>query len=1061
MRLNSLQMKNFKKYKGQVKIEFQDGLTGIVGKNGSGKSTIVEAVAWALYGSKASSIKRDFLKNSHASEKEELEVRLSLNLDDKEVLIQRSMRGKSLSSDAKLFIDKRMVSSGVKEVEFHLEEILNIGFQDFMKTFYARQKDLDNLLKEGGSKKKEYLLTLLGLDEIRDRALDRIRADVRKLEGEVGRMEGALTEIGDVKGEITDLKGRFYQVKVELAKAEATEANSVSDLEKRRQDLEEMAGRKRAHERLVEGIGKLESSQEEKKAAIEEGERRLDLIDQGRWQLFELEPKLARSKEVKVLLEDAEPKRAEHESLLQKSTRIEAEMEGKVQAFEDLKGRLEMLKTEGLELESIHPQEEEYQRLVIELKGLDKTRDVYVNMLSEAERECAKLEALESNISRTKTALEKLSKSRSRLEEIEPLKERYESLLEERSRLDRERELQKQFSDLAARLESIRMRKGRLIESRLELDAQVSGLGDLENEETELKLRDDELDLIESNLNEKLAQMRLREGLLKSKRNEAKGHLAGVKGLGEESNCPTCERPLGGQYRILVEKYRDAVSNADGDIKILKEEIQEMGDRLEKASITRSKLKRSFDELLKKKSQKGELLAEIRSLEVRISEQDQDAQKIEEEISTLGPVRYDPERHEDVESTLKDFEPLIQEHAELRIKLEDLPKKTERLAEEQLAQKTLSGRIENLRLRVDQLGYDEKSHAEKRKRFSILAPIHERFSSLESRLKDAPQLEVEIQNRERKLDQIRDEGEKLLEEKARLGFDPEEYERLQEERKTFRGVEETANKIKLSLAAEGEIRRHLDEAKRIASSLEAELEGVRDQLSHLDYNEEGYLKTERALEKAKSKVDEVRKSVSKLQVQAGVLEGEAERLQKEKWRKEELEKKVNDARKQLQVVETTRNLTNRFMDHILVRIRNEIAVNAGQILREVAGKYGRVSIDQGFNILVEDEGEFYPISRYSGGEVDMIAVSVRVAISEYLMRFGQNGPGCSFLILDEVFGSQDVEHRESMISMLRSLDDRFPQIFAISHIGEVQGQFDNAIQVIEEEDGSSRVEVEL
>jgi exonuclease SbcC len=54
-----------------------------------------------------------------------------------------------------------------------------------------------------------------------------------------------------------------------------------------------------------------------------------------------------------------------------------------------------------------------------------------------------------------------------------------------------------------------------------------------------------------------------------------------------------------------------------------------------------------------------------------------------------------------------------------------------------------------------------------------------------------------------------------------------------------------------------------------------------------------------------------------------------------------------------------------------------------------------------------------------------------------------------------------VEHRESMINMLRSLDDRFPQIFAISHIGEVQGQFDNSILVVEEDDGSSRIEVEL
>jgi exonuclease SbcC len=61
MRLNSLSMKNFKKYRGAVKVEFQDGLTGILGGNGSGKSTIVEAIAWALYGSRAWRVRREFI----------------------------------------------------------------------------------------------------------------------------------------------------------------------------------------------------------------------------------------------------------------------------------------------------------------------------------------------------------------------------------------------------------------------------------------------------------------------------------------------------------------------------------------------------------------------------------------------------------------------------------------------------------------------------------------------------------------------------------------------------------------------------------------------------------------------------------------------------------------------------------------------------------------------------------------------------------------------------------------------------------------------------------------
>lgn len=149
MHLNKLFMRNFKKFR-RAEVEFQDGLTGIVGGNGSGKSTIVEAIAWSLYGSRASSIKKDFIRNSLAGEGDPVEVKLSLSLGKRELEIYRSMKGKNMIPEASLLLDGQRIAAGTKEVDQRLEDILKISYQDFMKTFYARQKDLDNLLKEGG-----------------------------------------------------------------------------------------------------------------------------------------------------------------------------------------------------------------------------------------------------------------------------------------------------------------------------------------------------------------------------------------------------------------------------------------------------------------------------------------------------------------------------------------------------------------------------------------------------------------------------------------------------------------------------------------------------------------------------------------------------------------------------------------------------------------------------------------------------------------------------------------------------------------------------------------------
>ena len=52
MRLHQLRLQNFRQHADSV-VSFDTGLTGVIGTNGSGKTTILEAIAWALYGNSA------------------------------------------------------------------------------------------------------------------------------------------------------------------------------------------------------------------------------------------------------------------------------------------------------------------------------------------------------------------------------------------------------------------------------------------------------------------------------------------------------------------------------------------------------------------------------------------------------------------------------------------------------------------------------------------------------------------------------------------------------------------------------------------------------------------------------------------------------------------------------------------------------------------------------------------------------------------------------------------------------------------------------------------------
>jgi exonuclease SbcC len=443
---------------------------------------------------------------------------------------------------------------------------------------------------------------------------------------------------------------------------------------------------------------------------------------------------------------------------------------------------------------------------------------------------------------------------------------------------------------------------------------------------------------------------------------------------------------------------------------------------------------------------------------MQMHESQSEIKEISTKIEGLGTVSFDADKLTQVEAALKALMPLVLEYAGLSQRLEDLPGLEVEIAGRERELAVLKERQEQLTLQIQALGYVESDYLEARKRQVTLKPLHDRFLSLSERVAQISALKERMKRQEQEIERLDLALKALHISQIDLGYNPQEYEALSKEKKDLGAAEKEAQKIRLMTAGEIEARERLAAALTALEKLNLDLRECRQNLFALAYCQEEHEKAKAMLASAEEGLEMARKAVSERQVNLGVLLAARDRLIQEAQRKEELEKNAAQVGLRMEVVEVTRSLVNSFMDQVLIRVKNDIARSAGEILEEVSGKYSLLKIDDDFNIQVEDGGEWYPISRYSGGEIDMIAVSVRVAISEYLMRFGPDGESYSFLILDEVFGSQDQEHREKMIQMLRSLEERFPQIIAISHISDVQGQFDNTLLVVEDELGNSRVE---
>ncbi|HWQ18270.1 MAG TPA: SMC family ATPase, partial [Methanotrichaceae archaeon] len=865
--------------------------------------------------------------------------------------------------------------------------------------------------------------------------------------------------IGDIEKKIEETSLEIIKAKSQAQCAKEREAATAKAAEDKRHDLDAQSEKKRSHDLLSERIARLDASTSEKRGAALAEERRLKEIERSKSLLSELEPKLRRLEIIKACLEALEPKRKAYDELNRRLIRTRAELDGASRVLDEYRQRLQALERDKKDLGEIEHLELEYHEISASFSRLEEIRDSHTDLQNRLKGDLIRDDSLKENLAKANEAIAQLRDSRKRMEELQPLVEKHSQLQMELGEANRQRELQKELDALMQRKNDLESRRQRLTIRLSQVQNESSLLGEIEAREENLRKQDLELDRLQSELLDAISDLKSNLGIQESRRNDAKKNLARARSLGEEGSCPTCERPLGEHCVQLIQKYELAVSDADEKISGKKNEIQAQADRLSGVTTSRSMLKKSFDEVNALKRKRAELMTEGRGLRAQADEIDSELKLNQISIKALGEVRFDPVALAGVRDVLDKMAPLIEELKRLQSRAEDLPKReaeAEALVSERLI---VAKRTKALAEEIRTLGYDEAQYAKEKKRLSELKPVHEKFASLSERTREMPDLVSRVDDQKEALGKIGLARADLDRSIADLGFDPAEFEHQMAERKDLARAEESASRIRISIASEPEIVERLEEIRSALTKLEEEAAAGRKEIALLGYDQELHKVAKNALGQAESALELARKETSSSLVRLGVLDGEMKRLEEDARRKNAYEIELSGLSTRMQVVDSTRSLVNRFMDQILVRIRDEIAQEAGRILDEVTGKYSTLIIDENFNILVEDGGSFYPISRYSGGEIDMIAVSVRVAISEYLMRFGRDKPGYSFLIMDEIFGSQDLEHREKMIGMLRKLDDRFPQIFAISHISDVQGQFDNTINVIEDENGCSRIEV--
>jgi len=180
MQLRSIRLENYRRFK-SAEMEFPDGIVGIIGSNGAGKSTLMEAIAWALFGTDASRTSKDQIKSIFARRSDPCRVILDFEMNGDNYQVVRELKGASNAMDASVFVNKKPAARGNNPVNDLIETTLDMDYQAFMTSFYAKQRELNALSDYQPYKRKELLARMLGIENV-DTGLKSLRADKRELE---------------------------------------------------------------------------------------------------------------------------------------------------------------------------------------------------------------------------------------------------------------------------------------------------------------------------------------------------------------------------------------------------------------------------------------------------------------------------------------------------------------------------------------------------------------------------------------------------------------------------------------------------------------------------------------------------------------------------------------------------------------------------------------------------------------------------------------------------------------------------------------------------------------
>ena len=198
MRLNKIEIKGFKSFGDKTIINFNSGVTGIVGPNGCGKSNIVDAIRWVLGEQKTSLLRSDKMENiifNGSKSRKKLQLaEVSISFDNTKNLIPTEY--------STVTVTRKYFRSGdseylLNDVKCRLKDITNLFLDTGISSNnYAiiELSMVDNILNDKDNSRLHLFEEAAGISKFRKRKKETFNK-IKQTELDLDRVEDLVYEI--------------------------------------------------------------------------------------------------------------------------------------------------------------------------------------------------------------------------------------------------------------------------------------------------------------------------------------------------------------------------------------------------------------------------------------------------------------------------------------------------------------------------------------------------------------------------------------------------------------------------------------------------------------------------------------------------------------------------------------------------------------------------------------------------------------------------------------------------------------------------------------------------